>query len=44
MTKIHNFCIASESVKIKIHENNQPLVVAHVNNLKFIFLMTYLQF
>ena len=31
MGRFHNFYIAGESIKIKVHENNTPLAITHVN-------------
>ena len=38
LDRIHSFYIASESIKIKVHENSTPPVITDVNNFEYHFL------
>ena len=38
MGRIHNFYVAGESTKIKVHENSTLLAIAHANDFKYHFL------
>ena len=37
MSRIHNFYIAGESIKIKVHENSTPLAITHVHDFEYHF-------
>ena len=37
MEKIHSFCMAGESIKIKVHENSTQLAITHVNDFEYHF-------